>query len=154
MHGTKHRWSRLMWVCDVARAIESEPSMDWSEVCEEARSVSLLRPLALGVMLANLMAGADVPAEVLARFEKIGPMRKLAAFFSEHLVTEPGKLPTARVPYNIQILGFRDRAASVLSLEVLKPNPQHRALLKLPKSLDARYYLVRPIRILLDRSGR
>jgi hypothetical protein len=154
MHGSKHRWSRLMWVCDVAKAIESEPDMDWVALCDEARRLGLFRPLALGVMLANRIAGAVVPGHLLKGFEKVGSMQDLAAFLSEHLVAEPGRLPTGRVPYNIQILGFRDRASAVLSPGFLKPNPQDRALVKLPKSLDALYYLVRPIRILLDRSGR
>jgi len=81
-------------------------------------------------------------------------MRVIATFLSEHLIAEPGKLPAGRIPYNIQLLGFRDRAAALLSVSFLRPNPQDRALIRLPKRLDALYYLVRPIRILLDRSGR
>jgi len=154
MHGSKHRWSRLMWICDVARAIESEPDLNWSALCNEARRVGLFRPLALGAMLANRMAGTAVPQDMLKRFERIGAMRTLAGFLLEHLVSEPGRLPAGLIPYNIRLLGFRDRSATLLSLNLLIPNSQDRELIKLPKSLDALYYIVRPIRILLDRSGR
>ena len=154
MHGSKHRWSRLMWVCDVAQTLQTDLDIDWLAVCDEAARVGLFNSLALGVMLATRMCGTVVPTEVLKRFERVRSMRVIATFLSEHLIAEPGKLPAGRIPYNIQLLGFRDRAAALLSVSFLRPNPQDRALIRLPKSLDALYYLVRPIRILLDRSGR
>jgi hypothetical protein len=154
MHGSKHWWSRLMWVCDVAQALKTERDIDWLALCGEAARVGLFRPLALGVMLATRLCGTVVPEEVLNRFERIRSMRVMATFLSEHLIAEPGRLPAGRIPYNVQLLGFRDRTAALLSLSFLRPNPQDRALIRLPKSLDALYYLVRPIRILLDRTGR
>ena len=154
MHGSKHRWSRLMWVCDVARAVGSEPGLDWDAVLAEAQRTGLVRPLALGVILANRLADARVPGPVLRRLEKDRSMRSMAEFFSEHLLSEPERIPAGRVPYNVQLLGSRDRLGTVLSRGFLAPNAQDRAFVKLPRSLDVLYYLVRPIRILMDRSGR
>jgi Uncharacterised nucleotidyltransferase len=37
MHGTRHVWSRLIWICDVARLIESWPGLDWQAVAQEAK---------------------------------------------------------------------------------------------------------------------
>ena len=59
MHGSKHAWSRWMWVCDVARLIESQPGLDWVAARREARRVGLWRCLALGVLLAWRGAGSE-----------------------------------------------------------------------------------------------
>ena len=59
MHGSKHVWSRLIWICDVAQLLISSPDLDWKEVIEEANQSGLWRSLALGVLLAHRVAGAD-----------------------------------------------------------------------------------------------
>lgn len=154
MHGSKHVWSRLVWVCDVARLLESEPGLDWDFALREAKQVGLLRPLALGVLLARSIAGAEVPSDVLRRFEGDATVRKLARFIDECLVEEPGKMPEGRIPYNIKILGFRDLVNVVLSPTFFRPTPRDRGVVPLPKGLKALYYVIRPIRMLLDRTAR
>ena len=154
MHGSKHVWSRLVWICDVAKLIESEPELDWNSVRQEAKRVGLWRCLALGVLLARRVAGARVPAEAQRDFEADRRIRNLAKFLEEHLLEEPGKMPGGWMPYNLQILGFRDRSRVILSPSFLKPGVHDRAFVKLPKVLEPLYYLIRPLRILLDRTAR
>jgi hypothetical protein len=154
MHGSKHAWSRLIWICDVAQLLASFPSLDWKEVTHEAKRVGLWRTLALGVLLAHRVAGAEVPQAVLRRFESNATACSLVRHIEENLFDAPGKPPVGRIPYNIQLLGFHDRARLLLSLDFLRPNERDRAALHLPQSLHALYYLVRPVRILLDRSAR
>jgi hypothetical protein len=57
MHGSKHAWSRLIWVCDVAQLLAASPALDWNEVSQEAKRLGLRRTLALGVLLAHQVAG-------------------------------------------------------------------------------------------------
>ena len=154
MHGSKHVWSRLVWICDVAKLLESEPGLDWGFAQREAKRVGLWRCLALGVLMAKDIAGARVPTEVLGSFEKNRATRRLADFLQKHTAEEPGRTPDGRVPYHIQILGFRDRVGVVLSPTFLRPNARDRAAVKLPKALALLYYLIRPFRILMDRSSR
>lgn len=154
MHGSKHLWSRLIWICDVAKLLEAEPGLDWDLAEQEAERVGLWRCLALGVLLARQVGGAKVPPEVLLRFERCGTIRKLAQFLDQNLFAVPSKLPTGWIPYNIKILGFRDQVAAVLSLGIFQPNARDRALVKLPRALEPLYYVIRPFRMLLDRSGR
>ena len=143
-----------MWVCDVARFLESQPELHWDAVLKEAKRTRLLRPLALGVMLAKRIAGLEVPENVSAELEGVGSMRILADHFSEHLIEAPGQIPSGRMPYGIQILDNWDLAHAVLSIDFLKPNDNDRAFIKLPKPLEALYFVLRPIRMLLDRSAR
>jgi hypothetical protein len=154
MHGSKHAWSRLIWICDVAQLLASSPALDWEEVIHEAKRVGLWRALALGVLLAHGVACAPVPQDVLRCFESDSTAQSLARHFQKNPLDKPGCLPTGRMPYNIRLLGFRDRVRSFLSPDSLRPNKRDRAALNLPQSLHVLYYLVRPLRILWDRSPR
>lgn len=154
MHGSKHVWSRLIWICDVAKLLESESGLDWDYAQREAKRVGLNRCLALGVLLARNVAGAPVPARVLRHFEADRTVRGLSNFLGEHVAEEPGMLPPGRIPYTVQLLSFRERAAIVLSPSFLRPTDLDRAVVTLPKSLTPLYYFIRPFRILFDRSSR
>jgi hypothetical protein len=84
MHGSKHRWSKLLWICDVARLLASRPGLDWRMVIQEAKRTGLWRSLALGVLLANRIAEAEVPFGVLKRFESDRTASKMARHIEEH----------------------------------------------------------------------
>jgi len=153
MHGCKHVWSRLIWICDVAQLLTARPDLDWSQVIREAKRQALRRVLALGVLLAVRVAGAEVPAGVLRVFEAESGLPALAEYLDEHLF-EPGSTPASQVPYNMQLLSFGDRARLFLSFDYWRPNERDLAAISLPKPLYPLYYLVRPIRILFDRTPR
>lgn len=154
MHGSKHEWTRLIWVCDVAKLIESEPGLDWDFAQREAKRVGLSRCLALGVLLAQRIAGAKIPPEVLVRFQKDRTSGRLADFIQNHIPEEPGRMPEGRLPYHFLLLSFRDRASVVLSTSFLRPTARDRAVVKLPRALEPLYYVIRPFRMLLDRTSR
>jgi hypothetical protein len=154
MHGSKHAWSRLIWICDVAQLLASSHALDWNEVTYEAKEAGLSRTLALGILLAHRVAGAIVPQTILQRFEADTTARLLAQHIQENLFDAPGSTPPGPIPYGIQLLDFRDRVGFLLSTNLLRPNERDRAVFPLPKSLHALYYLIRPVRIFLDRSAR
>jgi hypothetical protein len=154
MHGSKHVWSRLIWVCDVAQLLDSSPELDWQQVVDEAKRSGLWRSLALGVLLAHRIVGAVVPEAVLRRFESDTTACSLAQHIQENLLDAPGSTPKGIVPYNLQLLGFQDRLRMLLSLDFFRPNTRDREAIPLPKSLHALYYLIRPFRIFWDRSAR
>ena len=154
MHGSKHVWSRLIWICDVAQLLESYPDLDWREVVLEAKRKGLWRALALGVLLAHRMGDSPVPDSILRKFELDSTARRLALHFEQNLFDAPGQTPKGSMPYGVQLLGFRDRMRLVFSLDFLHPNQRDRAVVRLPKQLDALYYFIRPFRVLRDRSAR
>jgi hypothetical protein len=154
MHGSKHLWSRLIWTSDVARFLEKHPNLEWKYVMREARRTGLSRALALGVVLAHRVAAAPVPQSVLKELSADRPAFALARHFDQNLLTEPGRAPESWIPYNIQLLGFGDRIKFLFSSSFLKPNVRDRSVIRLPKALDPFYSLIRPVRILLDRSER
>lgn len=154
MHGSKHIWSRMIWILDVAQVIASCPDLDWDRTLREARRQGLGRPLALGVLLAHRLTDAAVPAFVLSRFERDRIVMNLVRHIQLNLFSAPGTTPSGRIPYNVQLLDKYDRMRLILSLNFLRPNERDRAFLPLPGWLAPLYLVVRPFRILRDRSAR
>jgi len=161
MHGSKHAWSRLIWICDVAQLLDSFPKLNWEEVTREAKRVGLWRALVLGVLLAHRVTGATVPQAILRCFESEAGVCSLAGHIQENFFEAPGSPPMGRVAYGIHLLEFHDRVRLLLSQqglqlsrEVLRPNEKDRAAVHLPPSLDFLYYLVRPVRLLRQRAAK
>lgn len=153
MHASKHVWSRLMWVCDVAQIIASAPDLDWNEAASDARSLGLWKPLALGILLAHRMAGTSIACPLVFSILQDRSLVTLANHFEENLLIKPGVGPAGRVPYSLRLLDLRDRLRIFLSGQILLPNERDRATLPFAGPLLL-YYFIRPLRILLDRSAR
>lgn len=65
IHGARHHWIILKWVCDVAEMIRQRPDLQWSRLITQAEDLGNLRILWLGLHLANRVLDAPLPVEVL-----------------------------------------------------------------------------------------
>jgi hypothetical protein len=63
MHGAKHRWNNLGWICDVAELLRAYPGIDWSATLRRARAVRSRRMLYLGLDLARRALGVSLSKE-------------------------------------------------------------------------------------------
>lgn len=61
LHGSKERWTRLLWIVDVAEHLKSYPDLDWDITLERARQAGIQRMVLLGVGLAVKLLNAPVP---------------------------------------------------------------------------------------------
>ena len=154
IHGSKHVWSRLVWIMDVGQLLAAFPNLDWQHVAEDAKVLGLWRALALGALLAHRVCGATIPQAVLNQFESDKTASDLARHIDANILDAPGSTPKSRIPYNIKLLAPKDRARFFLSWELFRPNERDQAAARLPKPLYPLYFLVRPIRILLDKTPR
>ncbi len=154
MHGSKHTWSRLVWISDVAHLLAAFPALDWSRVHRDARRLGLRRALALGALLAHRICGAQIPAQALERFERNTTASRLAHALEEILFEHSGHFPAGRVPYNVQLLDTADRLRLLVSPDFFRPNERDLAFIHLPRALHFLYLFLRPLRILRDKSAR
>lgn len=86
VHGSKHVWNRLQWICDIAEIVRRNPSIDWPRLFREAGALGAGRMLALGLLLARTLLDASVPAEALRRVEADGQARMLSDRLSAALL--------------------------------------------------------------------
>jgi len=146
MHGTKHEWLRLFWICDIGQLLKVHPHLDWGMAEGLARRFGLFRALVLGVLLSHRMTGAPVPEQVLRRFKKNRTVRRLEEHIRKHFF-EPTSSPFDGLPIQIEALGFGDRMARLGHAILEGPGIRDRARVRLPAALDFLYYLVRPVRL-------
>jgi hypothetical protein len=158
MHAAKHQWVQLKLICDIAEILEV-PDLDWQYVLQEADDLGLKRALGTGLLLAQGLLGAAVPPK-LAKDLKIDRTAKaLAAQACTRLFEEPGERWGLQGGITSQIEvreRLRDRTKIFLRylLHKLKPNERDRWFLPMPSSLSVAYYVVRPVRLALERMGR
>jgi hypothetical protein len=64
LHGTRHHWSSLGWLVDVAEAVRQDEALDWDWILARAASLGCERRLAVGLHLAAELLGAPLPPRV------------------------------------------------------------------------------------------
>ncbi len=68
VHGTKHAWEALKWVCDVAELLRSHQHLNWDWIFSIASAWRCRRLVYMGLSLAHRLLNAPLPEAVLARF--------------------------------------------------------------------------------------
>jgi hypothetical protein len=151
VHASKHAWTNLSLVCDVAEVARRLPEADWEQTLLEARQSGVQRMLLLGLHLAGGLLETRLPgaasrasddetvralaSEVVQRLfadgtpELVGSER--ARFFRFHLRLREG--PWRKLQHCLRI--------------VFKPTQEDWAFLPLPASLSLLYTILRPVRL-------
>ncbi len=154
IHGLKHCWERLKWLCDLAELIRACPGLDWDEVVDRANSMGAGRTLFLGLFLARDLLGAEFPdrfSETTASADK--EVLSLAEKVCRELFREPYTRRSTFTKW-----GFRIRAAerpidrlrqcfTCIRL-TLTPHPADWETFPLPGPLRFAYFLLRPMRLM------
>ncbi len=62
VHGSSHYWTSLKWVCDIAAFMRKYSDPDWIHLSAEAKKLGCWRMLLVGLSLAKVIIGAELPA--------------------------------------------------------------------------------------------
>jgi hypothetical protein len=159
MHGSRHHWARLLWVCDVAELIKVHGELDWTSVLERAQRLGCQRMLGLGLLLATELLGAKLPDNVCREIQSQSLVLPLVEQVRENQFKEGESWADSIDRYHAH-LAMRERVQDRLRVRLhhyrhqsylrraFIPNEQDRALVSLPASLSSLYYLVRPLRLI------
>jgi len=148
VHGSRHLWERLSWICDVAELI-ARRALDWTALLERAASADTERMFLLGVYLAKRLLDAPLPAEVQQRCDSDPRLLSLADRIVEHLFNGPTHVPaTSReiFKYNIGVRKTLSARARYV-LYMFRPTDSDVSSRSFPSSLNFAYYLTRPFRL-------
>lgn len=147
-HGTRHYWSRLAWICDVAKLCELE--LDWTLIFERAKSLGIKRATLLAISLARIILGSRTPGLTSSSTDKAVPVLVKEVedrLFSRFSPIEP----------NVELFYIRARERYVDKLRYYAyrasiPTEDDWNCIELPGSLFPLYCLIRPAR-LINRYG-
>ncbi len=153
VHGAKHLWTRLKWICDVAELIDASPDLRWGALLAEARARGGERMLLLGLALANALLATALPPGVLGRIGADRTVAALARLVQEWLFGEDEN--GAPPPQSLGRLSFylrmrerpADRARHCIQLAT-SPTIGDWRWLSLPGRLAFLYPVLRPFRLL------
>ncbi len=150
LHGAKHRWERLGWVCDLAELMRVHAGLDWRRVLEEAATQGCSRMLLLGLLLAHNLLETDLPEEVFSKIQAEPVVQSLGHSIVQKLVsdTDAPMGTWTFIHFYLRLSeNFKDRAAYSLRM-VFTPTVDDWQILPLPASLSFLYYFTHPLRLL------
>jgi hypothetical protein len=79
IHGSKHWWSRLNWLADIAALIHVYPNLDWDWLIEQTARWKVRRLVLLGLHLAHDLLGASLPDTIKQQITAEPALNKLSA---------------------------------------------------------------------------
>jgi hypothetical protein len=153
VHGAKHGWERLGWLCDIAELIDGDHNLDWDSIMAQARDTNNERILLVGLCLARDLLGATLPGDIAVQIDSQATVQSVAERLRTRLLTEtqrPMSLLEQQLLYPKMRERFMDKLPYFLHVarQALTPNAQDHQHLPLPSWLAFLYYAYRPIRLL------
>jgi Uncharacterised nucleotidyltransferase len=149
VHGSRHLWERLGWICDVAELL-ARHDFDWDALLRRAANAESDRMFLLGLYLAEQLLDAPLPIDVKQRCDADERLQSLAENIVEHLFSGTTHVPaTSReiFKYNLGVRKTLSARARYL-LHMLRPTDSDLSAHSLPAKLSFAYYLMRPFRLL------
>lgn len=163
VHGARHMWFRLRWLCDIERFMRQENGLDWDRIIflakHSGQSIILYQTMILGKELFNLPIPDCLAIHVVDNPETW----MLAKTVIDNLFDRAEQLTSPRSSYwrnfmvknsyNLKIQPGRNKKLFYL-LSLFEPNANDFRLISLPDSLYPVYYLIRPFAWLGRRINR
>ncbi len=150
VHGSRHLWQRLAWICDIDRIISTGGTINWPALCERAGRANAQRMFLLGPALAARLLGTDLPQTVARAIARDNRLGSLCDEIIERLFDGPEQsaLPVATViRFNLLIRkGWRSRFN--YGRYVFAPTDSDLDAVRLKPPFHFLYYLLRPFRLL------
>ena len=145
VHGSKHRWSSLGWVVDVAEALR-RGGIDWDWIRERARALHCERRVALGLLLANRLLQAPVPAPMHERCARLAGVEATARTVEDEiLAVEPAERAAIRtLADNLRLYDTFGQRAKHLLDTLVSPSLVEWTRWPLPRAL---FFLYPPLRV-------
>jgi Uncharacterised nucleotidyltransferase len=150
VHGSKHLWERLAWICDVAQLVETRTALDWDLLIKRAKTTGSDKMLGLGLYLANNLLGTRLPEQVQSHLTADTLIASLARLVSARLFSGVLQIPasisrTFRFNWAVRT-GWRSRMRYCRLL--LQPTDADIETIALPRPFSFAYYLMRPFGLL------
>lgn len=111
VHGSKHFWKRLSWICDVGKLVAAQP-IDWTIVLRLAEKNGSRRMLNLGLSLAKDFLKIELPDQINQEIKSDREVESLAAELKKYLFDDSFSSETVRPQIHLKMRErWRDKFA-------------------------------------------
>ena len=105
IHGSRHLWERLLWICDVGWLIQNY-DLNWQQLLDRARRTKTERMFLLGLVLCENLLDVHVPDDVSSDIKADTQLRDLAESVTKNLfqaVEHQPATPFRIFEYNVKV---------------------------------------------------
>ncbi len=154
VHGSKHRWHRLSWVCDFAQLIDAHAALDWAQLFDEAAARGGDRMLALAVALAADLLDGRLPPSIDRERLTHPVVQRLVTTVWQRMWEPYDRLRPDDRAFQLATLGRVADKARYCVAWAIGPTHADFAAADLPVSARALYYALRPVRLVAGAAFR
>jgi hypothetical protein len=156
VHGSKHLWDRLIWICDIAELLQRSKEVNWQMALSLADQLGSRKILQLGLYMATEFLRKDLAGRIPDFATAGAEVKPLASQVERHLF-ESGHGPmriARRALFRIRTRqGIWEGLHHLLHVATA-PTEEDWDSVELPRSLTALYRAIRPFRLMRDHSLR
>ena len=149
VHGSRHCWERLLWLCDIAWLVAShEPN--WELLIQRAKETKNERMFLLGLYICVSLFNLQLPDSIEVELRRDRQLEKLSVTIVEGLfsgVVHKPATPMEIFKYNLSIRKSWSSRARYLR-HMLEPTDGDVHAFVLPKHFAFAYYFARPLRLI------
>jgi hypothetical protein len=148
MHGAKHSWARIGWLCDLQRCLATFASADWAVIWRMAGENGAERMVAVALLLvSNLLDAGSLTERAFALVPPGRRSRAIAGSIRDRLLHSPLFVPEIDFAMQLRLRErLRDRARYAIHI-LAEPWPADVTALEFPRALRGAYYMFRPLRL-------
>ncbi|MGI9534593.1 MAG: nucleotidyltransferase domain-containing protein [Thermodesulfobacteriota bacterium] len=148
LHGVKHGWLRLFWLCDIARFLKVKDKVDLACVIRRAESLNCSRSLFLALNSSELVIPGQLNEELIGYIKNDKEIYRISKLIRDNLFNIDNKsekeirdkvFVSSMERYSDKIRFYSDK--------IFRPTIYEIELIKLPKQLTFIYYFIRPVRL-------
>jgi hypothetical protein len=159
IHGAKHEWMLLDWVCCVAELLQKHENLNWDQVETLAANRSAVRMLQVGLQLSWMIFKAPVPSSLIEINKKDNRVltlsQRLISGMFQHSSDGDSQSRNERFSsFHIQIRDSITDKLRYLARLVFIPTKNEWAACPLPASLASLHYLLRPCMLIMKSLSR
>ncbi len=149
VHGAKHMWERLEWICSLGQMAQASFKLDWESVRSQAARLHGQRTVSLGLALARDLLGAELPDREMMHLQADRALDSLVVQVRETMFAEK---PPDLLHLTLFRLRVRERTLDRIRYCLVRawtPTYEDLGFLSLKPRLFFLYYLARPFRLFL-----
>jgi hypothetical protein len=149
VHGAKHGWPLLSWICDLAGLIHRCAAIDWKAVISRAQAVAGLRSLLLGLRLAHDLMNVAIPSDLILASRDNPTVGDLKNRVVRAMFRNCGDRAGLSQELIIPLRSIESSPAKIryLAGRAFTPTLEDWEAMPLPAHLFPLYYLTRPFRL-------
>lgn len=161
LHGSRHGWERLAWICDLHELIKTEQKkgkeIDWQEIHRHAQKHGCEKVVELGLFLVHEYFGLKTTFPAWQQIQRNETNAKIARQIGNKIFAKT-RTSTEIGDWYLYHLTLKEKKADKLKLHAhyflwylrlaLTPNKLDKAVFNLPAAFYPLYYILRPSRLL------